>query len=228
MRCSLLLSNCSANAWLISGCAISLRFASRSACLRDLAWRLCVSLLRRFLLEYAACETSTASAKVPVSSQVLGSGCAGSRHRKLQTSCQICVSRAPPHTDELQFSSCVSPTKTKAISYTKRVPAIRPSFLPLVNQASPHAPTERYGTMMTCYDYLSWIVFLSHSGGVRVSECGSEQKPHLIGTEMQLCLCLHRAMSCRCRQTSVIFHTLLLTLIATLLVLPRFAHEFCI
>ena len=37
--------------------------------------------------------------------------------------------------------------------------------------------------VMLYYDYLSWIVFLSHAGGVRVSECGKEQILHLIRTE---------------------------------------------
>ena len=36
--------------------------------------------------------------------------------------------------------------------------------------------------MMISYDDLSWIVFLSHSSGVRVSECGQEQVPHLVKT----------------------------------------------
>ena len=42
---------------------------------------------------------------------------------------------------------------------------------------------QRYATMMIKYDYLSWIVFLSHSCGVHQSDQQQEQILHLIRTE---------------------------------------------
>ena len=63
VRVAWLLDISSAVWWLISGCAISLRFASRSALLQALGCRRLVSQFRLFLLMYVARDTSSIPVK---------------------------------------------------------------------------------------------------------------------------------------------------------------------
>ena len=77
----------------------------------------------------------------------------------------------------LRISSC---------AFARRTPReLDKQTCPLESSQAHHQATkddQRYATMMFFHDYLSWIVFWSHSGGVRVSEGGEEQILHLIRT----------------------------------------------
>ena len=77
-----------------------------------------------------------------------------------------------------------------------------------------------FGFLMIYCDYLSWIVILSHSSGVRFSVCGEELTDTLdegCGTESN-CVCMYTVQSRVIADNKCEFqHTPLLTVIPTLM-----------
>ena len=102
---------------------------------------------------------------------------------KLHTRCETIVSRAPPLTKMMRqlWWSRPPPPDLSLSTKTVCIVALTTSGAPVQIPSSPahHATRDKqrsnnqcHATIMIKYDHFSWIVFVSHSGGVRVSECG--------------------------------------------------------
>ena len=79
-------------------------------------------------------------------------------------------------------SKCPPPVNQASPQVSSQAPNCPPPHNKVRTTINRRYATKHHATMMIYYDLLSWIVVLSHSGGVRVSECGQEQILHLFRT----------------------------------------------